>query len=932
MVKKYMVNMINGDDDIAREVGSLESELRKAFPGRSITSLTEADFDKYLERKNGERTGKLVQKYDMDKFYADKKAHFKYIIDKFGKKSESYYNGSRAWFKQNEIRTITNEEFEAIDRRKQEELSASEYNLWKKRNVRESDTGERRYLIGDSGLATPSDKYLNPQWVALQNDNLFKKFNELAIKYADYFGKATILNRGFIPSMSKQEKDDRSIGEKVKHWIEVNKVVKQSESFVGENNEMVYFLTIPMVNYFGQEKEIDIPIKKKDELESDYNERLFGNPDVKGKFKTIGEIAAHNKKVRAENDAYHAGKINYNLSEVFTNFIKEATTYKIKSDMKHEFDLGLHQIRNMKFNKRDSKGKLFKSKAASKATGTNVTGTIDGEGTNLEKHFAEWLEAVFYGNFDIDEGAITTISKMLLKYTSAKNMWFNMTAGVNNVVIGKIQIKLESFAGWYFKGENLRKADMMYVGAIPDIISSLGTTKSKTLIGAIIKKLNIAQNTNERDYSTGMLRNQLMSWSSAYFMNDMGEHYMQNVSTLAMMDHSRIIDGRIRSLTEYNMDNYRTALDSILDNTEKEKLAGYLKNRYNEEEFIEAKHDYLRDFILTLPSEKAKQFIEAKKAIDLKSKEEFEKNPKLIDAFYLDDNGYAELQDEAEIDGKKVNTKLNENEYAKFKNKAVKVVQKQQGIYNKEDAATMSRRALGKMVIQFRKYLRPGWNKRFGSKFGKSFWTESRDEYDKGSYVSLFNFLGSAFKRERGFDSEEAEQFQSAMGRIFSDMAHFATNASVYWNTLDDFEKGNVRRAVMELGYLTLALLAGAMLKGLKPGDDDKDFAYDMTAYQIDRLISELMTFTPFGVINEGTKILKSPAAIQGTVIDLYRAATSIVYYPFQDDKQRTYQTGVYAKDYKIKVNTIKLVPIWNKVQQIQRIDKFNKYYILFRG
>ena len=71
--------------------------------------------------------------------------------------------------------------------------------------------------------------------------------------------------------------------------------------------------------------------------------------------------------------------------------------------------------------------------------------------------------------------------------------------------------------------------------------------------------------------------------------------------------------------------------------------------------------------------------------------------------------------------------------------KHLKVVQKQQGIYNKEDAATMSRRALGKMVIQFRKYMRPGWNKRFGSKFGKSFWTESRDEWDKGVMLVYFN-------------------------------------------------------------------------------------------------------------------------------------------------------------------------------------------------
>jgi hypothetical protein len=933
MVKQYMVNMINGEDDASKNIGELEGLLRKAFAGKNITSLTDADFSKYLETKDGKRTGKLIQKYDMDKFYADKKRHFQYLIKTYGAKSQSYYNGSKAWYNKNEQRNISDEEFENIVRQKKEDLSASEFTAWKKRNIREVD-GEVRFLVGDSSLATPSDLYINPKWTALKDDKLYQKFVEILTKYTDYFGRATVLNKGFIPTLQEHGEDTRSISEKVKDWIAVNKIHDESEHFVGENDEMVYRLTIPMVDYFSQEKEIEIPHRTKDELQSDYEKRVVGagNASGKGRFKTIGEVFNRNKEIKTANDAYHAGKLNYNLADVFTRFIKEATTYKVKADMKHEYDLGLFKLRDLKFNKRQSTGEIIKNKAASKILDKNITGTVNGEGTNIEKHYAEWLEAIFYGNFDIEEGAWTTISKMLMKYTSMKNMWFNMTAGVNNVIIGKIQIKMEAFAGWYFKSENLRKADKMYISTIPDIISSLGSTRSKTLTGAIIKKMDITQNTNERDFSTGMLRKQLFSWSSAYFMNDMGEHYMQNVSTLAMLDHYRIINGNIKSLADYQFDNYKEALQSILNDEEKVKLDAYLKARFAEEEFKEAKHDYLRDYILTLPISKGNAFVEAKKVIDKDSLVKFEVNPKLHDAFYLDENGYAQLQDEVEIDGKKVSTMLNENEYAKFRNKAVKVVQKQQGIYNKEDANTMSRRALGKMVIQFRKYMRPGWNKRFGTKFGKSFWTESRDEYDKGSYVSLYRFLTSPLNRTKVMDDEEGKQFQSAMGRIMSDYGKFITNIGIYWNTLDDFEKGNIKRALLEFGYLAMCLLAGAMVKHLKPTDDDKDWGYDLTAYEIDRALSELMMYTPFGVINEGTKILKSPAAVQGTAIDLYKAAASLVSYPFQTDKTRVYSTGVYKGDTKLKVNTVKLVPIWNKVQQIQRINKFNKYYILFRG
>ncbi|MCK9429717.1 MAG: hypothetical protein M0R17_06900 [Candidatus Omnitrophica bacterium] len=934
MVKKYMVNMINGEDEASKEIGKFEALLRKVFNGRNITTLTASDFDKYLEKKDGKPTGKLIQKYDWDRFYADKKAYFERIIKDYGKKTENYYRASRAWFTKNQIDNVTDEEFNAIVRKKKEDLLTNDFIEWKNRNVKEID-GEIHYLIGDSLFSIPSDKYLNPEWLAIKDDPLYQKFVEIINKYTDYFGKNTILNRGFIPSMSAQDKDNISVADKIKKWVTVHKFQKQSESFVGENNEMVYILTIPMVNHFGTQKEILIDRQKKDELDSAYERRIIQDVTASGRgnFKTLGEIRAENRKIRNANDEEHAGKIDYNLGEVFTRFIKEATTYKVKADMKHEYDLALYEIRNMRFDKRDSRNNLLINKKASKALDKSITRTMGGEGTNLEKHFSEWLEAIFYGNFDIDEGTWTTIGNMLIKFTSAKNMWFNMTAGINNVMIGKIQVKLEEFAGWYFKSKNLNKADKMYLSAIPDIIINSGSTKAGSLTNAIIKKLNVTQNTNERDYSTGMLKENLWSWSSMYLLNDIGEHYLQNVSALAMLDHHRIVNGKIMSLAEYQMMNYREALDTILDADEKIKLEAYLKARYKEEEFKESKKDYLRDFILNLPINKAKLFVEAKKKLDETTTQSFESNPKLIDAFILNSDGYAELVEEIDVDGKKVSTKLNTNEYSLFVNKAKYVVQKQQGIYNKEDAATISRTVIGKAGMQFKKHVRPGWNKRFGAKFGKSFWSESRDEWNKGAHVSLFKFLASPFSRHRAFNTDEAKEFHTMMGRILNDLYHFATNVGIYWNTLDDFEKGNVRRAIMDNIYLCSVLMVAAMLKTLKPeDDDDENFAYDLAAYEIDRLLSETMTYSPWGLVNEGQKIMKSPAAVQGTIIDTYRLMSSLVGYPFQDEDERKYRTGVYAGDTKLKVNAIKLVPVINKIQQLQRIDKFNKYYILFRG
>lgn len=931
MVKKFSINMIKADDASTVDIGEFESLLRKTF-NKNITSLTADDFSRYLERKNGKPTGKLIQKYDWDKFYTDKKEYFEDIKKKYGKGSDDYYIASKKWFKENEITVVTEEEIDEIVVQKEKDLTAPEFYKWKKSNLR-VENNKRAVKIGTSHLATPIDKYINPEWTRIKDDPLYQKFIEIIDKYSDYFGKETILTRGFIPTMTPEEKAKFSPKDVVEKWISANKLHRESESYVGENNEIIYVLTIPMVNYFTQEKEIKISNRREGEGEDEHIIRVLEETRLAGRgdFKSIYEILAENRKIRKENDNYHAGKIDYNLNNVFSKFIREANRYKAKAQMKHEFDLALYQVRHADFYSRDSKGKLIKNKVATEALKESTYKLESGENTNLANHYAQWLEAIFYGNFDIDEGNWTTISKMLLKFTSAKSMWLNFTAGINNVAFGKLQVRLEAVAKWYFSNKDLNKADSMYLSAIPDIIMNLGSTKAGNLANAIIKRLDVTQNTNERDYTTGMLKQQILSSSTFYIFNDMGEHYMQNVSALAMAHHARIIDGKIMSLADYKFENYKKALNEILDDTEKADFERYLKERFKEEEFKESKKDYLRDYLLALPINKSNAFIGAKKKLDASSEEEFNKHPRFIDTFYLDENGYAQLQNEIEVDGKKINTTLNNEEFEKFKLKALKVVQKEQGIYNREDAGMAQRRGLGKLMIQFRKYMRPGWNKRFGTKFGKSFWTESRDEWDKGMYVSMFNFLKTGIKRN--YDLNESKEFHGMMGKILKDMYHFATNLSVYWNTLDDFEKGNIRRVMLEQLYLVATILVATMLKGLKPeDDDDENFAYDLAVYEIDRLYSNAMMYNPIGFINEGRKILKSPAAAQGTILDTYKLISNLVGYPLQTPEERVYKTGVYAGENKVMVNATKLVPILNKYQQLKRINKLNKYYILFRG
>lgn len=280
------------------------------------------------------------------------------------------------------------------------------------------------------------------------------------------------------------------------------------------------------------------------------------------------------------------------------------------------------------------------------------------------------------------------------------------------------------------------------------------------------------------------------------------------------------------------------------------------------------------------------------------------KEVSLMDALELRD-GYIEVKKGAKkADG----TALTDRDLARFQTKVIAVNQYLHGIYNKEDAGTIQHYALGRLAMQFRKWARPGWNKRFGSKFGKSFWNERRESLDEGMYVTAFNF------------SKE----------LFRDVLNLETNAKAHWDKLSEQQKANLRRTMAEVGYMfTITLLAG-LAKGL--ADDDEDSKSVATlAYMLDRSRTELLTYTPiYGWFNEGKKLMNSPVASFRQIETISKLALHIGLYPFIDEEDRYYKGGMYYGQSKAGVWFKSMLPgvaIWQRWNFIERQAAYYKLY-----
>lgn len=280
------------------------------------------------------------------------------------------------------------------------------------------------------------------------------------------------------------------------------------------------------------------------------------------------------------------------------------------------------------------------------------------------------------------------------------------------------------------------------------------------------------------------------------------------------------------------------------------------------------------------------------------------KEVSLEDALELVDGRIEVKEGVTTKDGKPVNNKY----LANFKNKVISVNQYLHGIYNKEDAGTLQHYALGRLIIQFRKWARPGWNKRFGSKFGQSSWNEIREKLDEGSYVT-----GAKFAKEL---------FRGALNMDF--------NAKLHYQSLSESEKANLRRFGMELIMMSLVGVLAMAAAGAAEEDEDSK-ALALSAYMLDRSRTELMTYLPiYGWFNEGKKLMNSPVASFRQVESLSKILLHTISYPFLDSEDRLYQGGMYRGENKLEVWIKQMIPLVAIQQRWKFIERQTAYYKLY--
>lgn len=187
--------------------------------------------------------------------------------------------------------------------------------------------------------------------------------------------------------------------------------------------------------------------------------------------------------------------------------------------------------------------------------------TKEGEATRFIQRLNDFFEMQVYGRYMADEGTFgkTNIDKgkvanFINRVTSMNNLALNVLSGISNVVTGKVMMRIESLAGEFFNEKNTIAADRIYGKALPAYLAEIGSRVKTSKLALWDELFNVMQeyeqDVREVNFDRKTWFSRMFGTSTLFFMNNAGEHWMQNRTSLALADAYKMKapNGKIVSL------------------------------------------------------------------------------------------------------------------------------------------------------------------------------------------------------------------------------------------------------------------------------------------------------------------------------------------------------------------------------------------------
>jgi hypothetical protein len=519
------------------------------------------------------------------------------------------------------------------------------------------------------------------------------------------------------------------------------------------------------------------------------------------------------------------------------------------------------------------------------------------------------LDNIYYGGVNKSGKTVTKWGRSLRNYSAVLGMGINVKAAASNIALGRFKNFFKTVNGDIIDVKSLAFAEKFYYD--PTVIGSYFTDLANidgtatSLQSGLIKYFDILKRTHETEgkvlnttNKTKAIINQNVSFA---FLNNAGEHGLQNKLLFAMLKSHKVIDGKIYSLREYMQKQVETEVN------ETENVS--LEKHTMEEALVKTK-------------EKNKERKAKGKNIKTETsaaKAKFDKYKSVLDHISLNKEGFLEFDN------------LSKEELNKFQNRVLKLNHEIHGVYNKEDLGRFAQTELGRMLLMFRKWIKPTLDFLIGkSLFLKSsdfYYDEVKGKTETGAVQEFMKFIFTNPTAEARITYEQLNEndrkvvnfIRLVSLEFFSNLKDIRSNTNAKLTTEQISKISEL--AVWLSTYLAMKFTAKAYYRYLRETDDGEDWWGYALASFLFRTVAELGFF--FNPFKEGEKLLQSSAAGVTTGKSIYEfleAAVKDSYDAIFKDGVTVISKGKNKNKTETRAKAEKLIPFWSQALRLQNI------------
>ena len=172
--------------------------------------------------------------------------------------------------------------------------------------------------------------------------------------------------------------------------------------------------------------------------------------------------------------------------------------------------------------------------------------------TKAGKWIDDIYEAKVYGKRQKEEGEILGIdiakfTNSVVGYTSITGLAVNVPGSIANMLVGKIQMLIESAGGEFYGFKDYDKAIRDYWKMMPEVLGEVASNNVNSELGLLMEKFDVLDDYYDRLRDSGFHKTavgKIIGNTSIMFLYGLGEHMLHAQTMLAVLNHTKVIDDK----------------------------------------------------------------------------------------------------------------------------------------------------------------------------------------------------------------------------------------------------------------------------------------------------------------------------------------------------------------------------------------------------